>query len=55
MPKAIGTDAKPMGNKPGEGAVRARARRGDWTTRGAVRFWIGISGLVWIALAVWLY
>ena len=28
-----------------------RATRRDWSTRGALFFWIAASGLVWIALA----
>ncbi len=30
----------------------------DWTARGAIFFWIAVSGAVWIALAasaVWIY
>ena len=58
MSKATRKDAKPIGSKHGEAAVKVRATRGDWTARGAVLFWIGVSGVVWIALAVsavWLY
>jgi hypothetical protein len=29
-----------------------RVTRRDWSTRGAVFFWIAASGMVWIALAV---
>ena len=31
--------------------ARAKAARRGWTTRGALLFWIGVSGVVWIAIA----
>ncbi len=43
---------------PSDAPVRSRIARRDWTTRGAVFFWIAASGAVWIALAVsaiWIY
>ena len=36
----------------------SRAARRDWTARGAVFFWIAVSGAVWFALAasaIWIY
>ena len=34
-----------------ESAGGARVARRGWSTRGALFFWIAVSGVVWIALA----
>ena len=54
------TNASDEGRTEGSSDAPARSRiaRGDWTTRGAVFFWIAVSGAVWIALAasaIWIY
>ena len=58
MPNATHADQEPLRDKHGEAAANARTTRGDWPARSAVLFWIGISGVVWIALAasaLWRY
>ena len=54
MPESSGSDEKAAPDRRGEAAVETGATRAEWTTRGAVLFWIGISGVVWVALALWL-
>ena len=55
MPRVTRAETRPIGEKPGKAAAKLHTTSRDWTARGAALFWIGVSGVVWIALAAWLY